>query len=828
MSRYFASTDSAVSDREIKNAKRVRDIAAESMVLLENNGVLPLDENVKKVALFGNGARRTVKGGTGSGDVNSRFVISIEEGFEKTGIEVTTKDWMDRYDSIVETEQSCYYRELQKYIETEGQLAILRVLDNPFQEPPVIPVTAEDLAPADAAIYVLARNSGEGCDRSPIPGQYELFEEEKEIIQILRSEYEKLIIVLNVGGVIDTKFLRMESGADAILLMGQVGNIGGEALVDVLFGKKYPSGHLTSTWAENYEDYPNANEFSHLGKTLDDSYYTEGIYVGYRYFDTFGVKPAYPFGYGKSYTSFEVVETSAILDETCMKTKVTVQNSGSEYSGKEVVQVYYSAPEGTLEKPYQELAAYEKTRTLKPGEKETLELTFPVEQMASYDENQACYVLEKGRYYIRVGVNSRATHVIAAIELDSDVITAQTSNQIGFCEAMELLSAKDAVSYTYDMEDTEKQNAIKLHLDSRKIATKYLKSDEGSKSSLTTEVIEVITADDVRNGNYSIDDLVAQLTVEELADLCVGTARGGFGGESVIGSASAACPGAAGDTTSNMLEQRNIKNMILADGPAGLRLTKEFEVDDTHYYQYCTAIPIAMNLAQTWNEYAIAVAGDIVGEEMEEFGVTVWLAPAMNIHRNPLCGRNFEYYSEDPYLTGTCASAETNSVQNHQGVGVSIKHFALNNQENRRMHNNVHATERTVREIYLKGFEIAVKRANPMSIMTSYNLINGVHAANHYGLLTNIARQEWGFEGFFVTDWGTTVTFEMETRKQFKYATSSAAECIRAGNDLIMPGAQSDIDEILKAVTDQTSENGLRVRDLQNCAKRLLRVILKV
>ena len=339
----------------------------------------------------------------------------------------------------------------------------------------------------------------------------------------------------------------------------------------------------------------------------------------------------------------------------------------------------------------------------------------------------------------------------------------------------------------------------------------------------------------------------AQLSVEELASLTVGAARGGLLDGSVVGSASTVCPGAAGDTTSCLMESRGIPNAVLADGPAGLRLSKVFVADGEgniipglgesafgnlgellgmpsperpddaiDYYQYCTAIPIATLLAQTWDPALIEEAGDLVGEEMEEFGVTLWLAPGMNIQYNPLCGRNFEYYSEDPLLSGLCAAADTRGVQRHPGCGTTIKHFALNNQEDNRNHNNAHCTERALREIFLGGFEIAVKESEPLALMTSYNLVNGIHAANHKELITGILRNEWGFKGLVMTDWGTT-----DPSEGFKYGSSDPVQCIKAGNDLIMPGSQRDVDAIVNAVG-----KGLALSELQACAKRVLALVL--
>ncbi len=864
MAKFHASTSAAVSEREVRNMERARKVASQGMVLLENAGALPLKAGTKNVALFGNGGRRTIKGGTGSGDVNSREVVNVEQGLEAAGLTVTTKDWLKRYDQVVESAKAEYFADFAKKIAEEGPAAMMYLFNCPFKEPAIIPVTAEDMdaAETDTAIYVLSRNSGEGKDRAPVRGDFELFEVEEEAIQALVSCYKNVIVVLNVGGVLDTRFLRQTKGIGAILLMSQAGNIGGYALADVLLGKVTPSGHLTTTWAEKYADYPGAMNFSHVNGDVNDEYYKEGIYVGYRYFDTFGVAPAYPFGYGKSYTDFTIECKSVTVDGNQVTIIAEVTNTGSVYSGREVVQVYYSAPQGDLEKPYQELAAYAKTKLLAPGEKQTLTIGFKVTEMASYSEAKAAYVLEPGTYYVRVGEHSRATKVAAALVLEKEVVTEKLANYLKLDVEMEMLSRTGAKPYTYEGEEAEMAAAPKRTVDAEKLpcfTAVYTPVGAGAQPEPDTSGHK-ITMDEVKAGTYTLDELVNQLTVEEMATLCVGTARGDFGGESVIGAASAACPGAAGDTTSLMLPDRDIRNMILADGPAGLRLATHFAADRdgnqipgigeapipgmelltagmpkseipedaTHYYQYCTAIPIATLLAQTWDVEAIEEAGDIVGEEMEELGVTLWLAPGMNIHRNPLCGRNFEYYSEDPLIAGMCAAADTLGVQKHPGVGTTIKHFAFNNQEDNRMHTNAHVSERAAREIFLKGFEVAVKRSQPMSIMTSYNLVNGIHTANSYELLTAIARQEWGFKGFVMTDWGTTGSIEMEPGKGFKYGSSNAAGCVKAGNDLTMPGSQNDVDEIVKSVgaAEGSVAYPLTLGELRAAAKHILQVVM--
>uniref|UniRef100_UPI004055B5C9 glycoside hydrolase family 3 protein n=1 Tax=Acetatifactor sp. TaxID=1872090 RepID=UPI004055B5C9 len=858
MGKLYATTSSEVSEREMRNMERSRKIATQGMVLLENDGTLPL-KNVGKIALFGNGARSTVKGGTGSGDVNSRFVVNVEQGLTEAGFQVTTGGWMDRYEKAIEDARIAYYTDVKNRFQGEMHDAFWFLFNNPFQDPVMIPIEQEDITTSDAntAIFVISRNSGEGKDRKPVEGEYDLFEAEKEAIRLLTANYEKVIVVLNVGSVIDTKFLRETKGINAILLMSQAGNIGGYALADVITGKATPGGHLTTTWAENYSDYPGAMEFSHMNGNVDDEYYKEGIYVGYRYFDSFGISPAYPFGYGKSYTTFTVKTETVKVEKDKISLQVSVKNTGDTYAGREVVQVYYSAPEGRLEKPYQELAAYAKTKELAPGEEETLAIRFEAERMASYDVESASWVLEAGAYYLRVGTDSRTTKVVAAIRLDQEAVTQRLNNFFAMDREWEILSAKGAKPYTYASEASEKDAAKVLDLCAEDIpCVEAVYSGENIEIP-EKETEKPITVDDVKAGRATLDELVSQLTVEELTELCIGTARGGFGSESIIGAASLT-PGAAGDTTGTMEEVRNIRSMVLADGPAGIRLSKSFWVDKegkvipgggdapmagmdilfedmpkpeipedaVKYYQYCTAIPIATMLAQTWDVEALEEAGDIVGEEMNELGVSLWLAPGMNIHRNPLCGRNFEYYSEDPLISGLCAAASTIGVQKHAGVGTTIKHFAFNNQEDNRMYTCAHIDERTIREIYLKGFEIAVKQSQPMSIMTSYNLINGVHTANSTELLNRVARDEWGFEGIVMSDWGTT---RKRREDGDKYGHTIPAGCIKAGNDLIMPGSQEDVDDILKSVGAKEGEADCPITkaDLQACVKRMIKIIMQ-
>ena len=857
MPKIFASTSPEISEREARNMARARKIASQGMVLLENNAALPF-EGVKTIAAFGSGIRRTVKGGTGSGDVNSRSVVNVEQGLLEAGYTLTSTPWLDKYDAICDAKQAKEQAVIQQKMAEGGIHAVIEyVFSKPNLTTEVPEITAEDLSEkADAAIYVISRNSGEGADRHPVSGDYELTEGEKQNLLALSEAYEKLVVILNVGGVMDTKFVRALPNLGALLLMSQAGNITGHALADVLSGKADPNGHLTTTWAENYTDYPSAETFSHMNGDTDDEYYYEGIYVGYRYFDTFNVAPAYPFGFGGSYASFEITGCAAELVQDTVSVKACVKNTSAKYCGKESLQVYYSAPKGGLEKPYQELAGFAKTKALAPGEEECLTVSFKIADMASYCEKCASWVLEPGKYYIRAGVNSRDTQVIAAVEIAERKVVSVLQNKAVCDTELELLHPSCA-PYSYEGEEAEKAAAPVLAADVSCIETEVVKYAEAPQE-MTTDKDYTITLQDVIDGKAELSELVAQLSVEEMAELCIGTARSGWGNTATIGAESTAVPGAAGDTTSILIESRKVPNMALADGPAGLRLAKHFVADaDNHvipglgedgfgglaglmgekpvrpddaidYYQFCTAIPIATALAQTWDMAAVEEAGDIVGEEMVEFHVALWLAPGMNIHRNPLCGRNFEYYSEDPLLAGKCAAADTKGVQKHPGRGTCIKHYMLNNNEDNRQGCNAHAAERAIREIFAKGFEIAVKESQPLSLMTSYNLINGEHAANKYDTVTALLRDEWGFKGLVMTDWGTTGDiFGGDPNDGRKYHPSDAAACIKAGNDLTMPGSELDYNQIVKSVGAKEGEAFCPITkaELQLCAYRILRVI---
>ena len=809
------STSDEVSEREARNAELSMNLATQGMVLLENqNEVLPIASS-GNIALFGGGAYTTIKGGTGSGDVNQRNVVNVWDGFVNAGYNVTSEDWLNAFGEAYE----------QGGGSTGGVGGASLVPDIEVTD---AQIEAAKAGGTDTAVYVIARSSGEFADRKL--SDYYLTDIEKANIAKMAANFENSIVVLNVGGMMDTKFFAETEGLDSMLLMSQAGMRGGDAVVKVLNGEVTPSGKLTDTWAVNYEDYSSSETFGINDGDDTQENYTDDIYVGYRYFDTFNITPAYEFGYGMSYTDFAMYVTDVQADAENVTVTARVTNTGDTYSGKEVVQVYFSAPDGELEKPYQELAAYGKTDELAPGESQTLTLSYNTTEMSSYSMDQAAYIMEAGDYVIRVGNSSRNTAVAAVVSLDETCTTEQLSNQMVQDEDMDVISKEGVTPYSYEGEAEQIAAAPRFEIAAVDVAyadnaseyddesivsyvyegsdyeavdqeanPRYTRTPDGNSNTTPSQKIEPYeetiqyvekTVDnptllDVYLGTVSMEEFLASLTPEEMSYIVEGI---GWGGSNtpIIGAQSNSVQGAAGETTSNYYETRTIPNIVLADGPAGIRITQQYEDDGQTYYQYCTAFPIGTLIAQSWDREVARQFGEAIGEEMTEMGVTMWLAPGMNIHRNPLCGRNFEYYSEDPFVAGMTAAAVTTGVQSWPGIGVTLKHYAGNNQEDNRNAVNNTITERALREIYLKGFEIAVKAANPMGIMTSYNLNNAWPAADDYDLCTDIPRGEWGFNGLIMTDWGG--------------GQSTPVNSMHAGNDLIMPGGSSA--SIRQAVED--------------------------
>lgn len=712
---------------EKEHTAAARRLAPECMVLLKNDGTLPL-QGTGKLALYGSGARKTIKGGTGSGDVNVRHFVTVEEGLTNAGFELTTGSWMDGYDQVVAEARKDFFGGIRKEAEAAGvtgpqmmMFAMGRSCPEPEYE---LPLDGE----GDTAVYVLARNSGEGADRKPAAGDINLTATEIRDILALHAKYEKFVLVLNVGGMVD---LKPVAAVGTILLLGQLGSATGDALADVLLGKSYPSGKLTMTWAP-IEDYASTEGFG----DPNDTYYKEGIYVGYRYFDTIGYVPTYPFGYGMGYTTFAVEPKGMSADASHISVTATVTNTGAA-AGKEVVQVYYSAPAGKLDKPYQELAGYAKTKELAPGESQEVTVTFATQSMASYCVECASYVMEAGTYLIRVGSSSRDTHIAGTVALDETKAVEKVKNICGDSGFEDLKPEWNPIAYEGEADEKDKAAVIEI-----KAADLAVRETVYQEEPQEIPAGPCVRFEEVVNGTKSLDAFVAGLSDEQLAYLCIGAYKEAEDLMEVIGNASSTVAGAAGETT-HQLEDLGTPVLVMADGPAGLRLaptykmvggmakatapslpgeltallkpeelqamaenapkpSEEEQAAPTNY-QYCVAIPIGTGLAQSWNDELVKTCGDLIGEEMEMFGTHLWLAPAMNIYRSPLCGRNFEYYSEDPYLTGCIAAAVTDGVQVHEGCATTIKHYACNNQETNRYFSNSNVGERALREIYLKG-----------------------------------------------------------------------------------------------------------------------------
>ena len=839
----MAASTNQTSEREVRNAQLSKEAAEEGMVLLENeNQALPLAQG-SKAALFGTGSYGTIKGGTGSGDVYNRYTISVYDALTST-YNISNMAWWGEYLKTFEEKkaQAAEEKKDNDYVKyTQGRfggadsfLAIDQAL------------TQSDMDKAKAggvmtAFYTVSRVSGEGADRTIGKGDYELSEVEYNNIKLIAKNFDKCVVLLNVGGVVDTKFFSEIEGVDGLVLMSQAGMEGGNALADILTGKTTPSGKLTDTWAKNYSDYPAATTIGDNDGDNKQEDYKEGIYVGYRYFDTFNITPAYEFGYGKSYTSFDVEPLTVAAAENNVSVTVNVTNTGDTYSGKEVVEVYFSAPDGSIEKPYQELAGFAKTDNLAPGESQKLTVTYKTTEMSSYDEAKAAYVMEDGDYIVRVGDSSRNTKVAGVLTLDKDVVTEQLSNQLTLDKNWKDLSKTGKTPYSYKDEAAQIKAAARIALPSAKIKTEnnaskidekkvttYLTADAAKDyKAAENEVVETVDAVpantkliDVYDGKVSMESFVASLDDTQLANLANGISGASTSGDT-WGADANSVTGAAGETSQLYFNSLGIPNTVEADGPAGIRVTAETtDKDGNAVYNYCTAFPIGTLLAQTWNTDLVNRVGKAIGEEMVEIGVTLWLAPGMNIHRDPLCGRNFEYYSEDPALTGYVGSAITAGVQSNKGVGVTIKHYITNNQETNRSAVNTSVSERTLREIYLKGFEMVVKSAQPMAIMSSYNKVNGTYACENFDLLTSVPRGEWGFDGMVMTDWGAGNRAGVDTM-------------MHAGNDLVMPGRTQD--RMIAALqgnpvgttADPNLDKTLVRGDIQKCVSRVLTMIMR-
>ena len=771
-----------------------RQAAQEGMVLLKNrNSLLPLAPG-NRVALFGKGSFDYVKGGSGSGDVTCAYVRNLYDGLKGEGVPV--------YEPL-----SDYYRAYVAERYAAGDVPGL--MSEPALPEELLASAQEN---ADTAVIVLSRSSGEGWDRIPIipenkdyvwadevlmpqraqkifpKGDYYLTDTENTMVEQICAVFDRVVVVLNAGGVMDVSWLYESDQISSVLLAYQGGMEGGNAAAALLTGKANPCGKLTDTFACDLSSYPSTE---HFHDSPDYVEYTEDIYVGYRYFETLpdaAERVCYPFGFGLSYTQFSLEVLEAVVDDGTIQAHVRVTNTGNR-AGKEVVQLYFCPPRGLLQKPFRNLAAFKKTGLLNPGESETVTLSFAVADMASFDDlgkiAPNAWILEKGRYRLYLGISVRdVTELDFAYEQAEtetvrqckDVLApSHLAKRLQADGTWEDLPAAPAVDTDANALTPLDPNTLEAVAPAVRPRERYLLAQPYPEN--------VCPLSDVAEGRLTLDAFLAQLTEEDLIHLLGGQPNMGVSNTFGIGN----------------LPEYGIPNITTADGPAGLRIQPEVGVRTT-------AWPCATLLAATWDEELVSKVGAAAAAEVKENNISVWLAPALNIHRSPLCGRNFEYYSEDPLLSGKIATAMVRGIQSRH-IAATVKHFACNNKETNRKNSDSRLSQRALREIYLRAFEIVTREADPWAVMSSYNIINGRRASECRELLTDILRNEWGYTGVVMSDWWTRGEYYKE---------------LLAGNDLKMANGYPER-------VRQAAELGLVSRtDLEACARRILELILKI
>ena len=758
-------------------AEKARALAADGIVLLKNeNNTLPITGDTT-VAVFGRSAVDYFTVGYGSGgDVIAPYRKNLMEGLLERGVKV---------DGILASQYETWCN-LPKNVPDEGYWGHW-----PMSYPEMSLKTADVAAAAQRcslALVVIGRAAGEARENVLKPGSYYLTDREKAMLDLVTTCFGRVCVVMDCGNVIDMGWTRdYGDRISAIVYAWQGGMESGTALADVLTGAVNPSGKLTDTIAACYEDYPSSQSFG--GREFNA--YTEDIYVGYRYFETFAPERVlYPFGFGLSYTRFRLSSQAAVSGNQ-VTVSTQVENLGDE-PGREVVQVYVDLPWGKLGNPKRVLAGFQKTGLLQPGMQENVTIAFSLEELASYDDTGAtghvnCFVLEPGSYCVQAGTSIReVTPVVCLVKQETEVVQVlhevnAVKAQHGFCRMVNREGQPDLENVPIATRDL--RQAILDNL------PQPLTLGEGT-----------YTFGDLKAGRCTPEEFVAQLTDQELDDI-----THGFGlMNDPAGPAGNA--GSLGGVT-QALKDRGIPRVITTDGPSGIRIRKT-----------CSLLPCGTCLASTFDPQAVEELYALLGKEMVLQGTQVLLGPGMNIHRDPLCGRNFEYYSEDPLLTGKMAAAMIRGIQS-QGVSACPKHFACNNQEENRHECDSRVSQRAQREIYLRGFNIAVREADPWCLMTSYNLVNGVWSHYHYELVTEILRQEWGYQGLVITDWW----MHNGASPEFPNISNDAYR-IRAQVDVLMPG---DIESrtLLSSLADP---QGVTRAEAQRCAVNVIKFILKL
>ena len=778
---------SRVLDFEKYTAKARQAVAEGQVLLLNQNHVLPLPKG-SHVAVFGRMQLHYYKSGTGSGGmVNVNKVTGILEALEES-------EDVQVYEPLVGV-----YREWEK--------------DHPFdegvgwgnepwsQEEMELneALVEEDAEKNEYAIVILARTAGEDKDNKMLEGAYCLTSIEEDMLQKVRKSFAKMIVLLNTGNIMDMSFMD-QYRPDAVMYVWQGGMIGGLGTVDVLTGKVCPSGRLSDTIAAQMSDYPADPYFGGLEQNL----YVEDIYVGYRYFESAAKsKVLYPFGFGLSYTTFSMEADGFSYAENQVSFVMKVTNTGS-VAGKEVVQVYAKAPLGKLGKPARVLIDFKKTKELMPGECETLTFAIPTSVFASYNEVSTAgmpvgWVLEAGEYTIYAGGNVRDVYAVGSFTLDELQIVEECRN------ALAPTTAFKRMKMTAANEHAEAAGVYEIAME--EVPLRVVSPEEKRNAELP-EGCEItgdrgIKLADVKAGKATLDEFVAQLTEEELASIVRGE---GMGSPKVTAGTAAAF----GGVTKSLLE-KGIPCGCCDDGPSGMRLDSGMKA---------FSLPNGTLLACTFNTQLNEELYAFTAVEMIKNRVDILLGPGMNIHRHPLNGRNFEYFSEDPLLTGKMAAAQVRGLKS-AGVTGSLKHFCGNNQETRRHTSNSIISERALREIYLRGFEIAVKEAKADAVMTTYGPVNGIWTSSNYDLVTDILRKQWGFEGVAMTDWWAYVCREGD-----KPAKTDFATMVKAQNDLYMVCPDSEKNEHGDNTVESLHDGSLTLGELQRCAKNICRFMM--
>ena len=772
-------------------SQKSKEAAAEGIVLLKNEGgMLPLTQE-DKISVFGRPQIEYYRSGTGSGgEVNVEYATNILDGFKNSNL------------NIDETLVEKYKKWLKHHPFDNGgggwACEPWFQKDMPIDEA----FAKEQAAKTNKALYIIGRTAGEDKDNAIWQGSYILTDEEKENIRNITKAFDNVCIVLNVSNIIDLSWINNEEyngSIKSVIIVWQGGMEGGTAVVDVLSGAETPSGKLADTIAYSIEDYPSTKNFGNEFKNL----YEEDIYIGYRYFETFAPdKVQFEFGYGLSYTTFDI-ETQTVKEKTdSIELNVKVTNTGDKFAGKEVVQVYYEAPQGELGKPARELIAFAKTKKLAPGESQELTLEFKISDMASYDDSgvtghKSCYVLEAGEYNIYVGNSVKNLTKINTYNEEELVVVEELQEAMAPTEAINIMkpgkkNADGTYEVTYVPVSTQTVDMAKRISDNLPMDMP-ITGDMG------------ITLQDVSDGKATLEKFVAQLSIEEMAIIIRGE---GMSNPRVTRGTASAFGG-----MSDSLFNYGIPAACCADGPSGLRMEGK-----------ATQLPIGTALSATWNTELVRKLYTMEGQELYRNQVDTLLGPGVNIRRNPLNGRNFEYFSEDPFLSGKMSVASTGGIKDGGAWG-TIKHFALNGQESHRFKIDAVCSERAIREIYLKSFEMAVKEKTVMSIMTSYNPINGHWAASNYDLCTTILRKEWGYKGFVMTDWWAKMNDVVTGGKE---SNQDTRDMVRAQNDAYMVvnnnGAEinSNGDNTEAAII----EGRLTVGELQRASMNILRFIL--